>query len=65
LTLAGRELARVPCPRGAPQWPATAADLAAKMEDLAGDRLYGVLDDLDAPPDGALRAAGLLVDAAS
>jgi 2-methylcitrate dehydratase PrpD len=65
LTLAGRELARVPCPRGAPQWPATAADLAAKMEDLAGDRLYGVLDDLDAPAEGALRAAGLLVDAAS
>ena len=59
LTGAGRELARIPCPRGAPQRPATAADLAAKRADLAGDRLDGVLDDLEAPAAFVLDAAGL------
>jgi 2-methylcitrate dehydratase PrpD len=59
LTAGGRELARVPCPRGAPERPATAAHLATKIADLAGDRLAGVLDDLGTPAAGALRAAGL------
>jgi 2-methylcitrate dehydratase PrpD len=59
LTAGGSELARVPCPRGAPERPVTPADLAAKVADLAGERLAGVLDDLCAPAVGALRAAGL------
>jgi hypothetical protein len=54
-----RELARIACPRGAPERPASADDLAAKLSDLAGDRLDGVLDDLDAPATRALDAAGL------
>jgi 2-methylcitrate dehydratase PrpD len=59
LRAGGRELARIPCPRGAPERPATAADLAAKLADLAGDRLDSVLDDLDAPAALVLDAAGL------
>jgi 2-methylcitrate dehydratase PrpD len=59
LSIGGRELARIPCPRGAPERPASAADLAAKLADLAGDRLDGVLDDLDAPAARVLDAAGL------
>ncbi|HEY1568499.1 MAG TPA: hypothetical protein VGF68_15840, partial [Solirubrobacteraceae bacterium] len=54
-----RELARVACPQGAPERPASAADLAVKLSDLAGERLDGVLDDLDAPAARALDAAGL------
>ena len=61
LTIAGRELGCVPCPRGAPQRPVTAAELADKVTDLAGDRLQGVLDDLEAPAAAALNAAGLAV----
>jgi 2-methylcitrate dehydratase PrpD len=59
LSADGLELARVGCPRGAPERPATAADLTAKLSDLAGDRLDGVLDDLGAPAARALDAAGL------
>lgn len=55
----GVEVARVPCPRGAPERPASSADLASKVTELAGDRLTGVLDDLSAPAAGALKAAGL------
>jgi 2-methylcitrate dehydratase PrpD len=55
----GRELARVPCPRGAPDRPLAAADLAAKVADLSGDRLQGALEDLAAPAASALLAAGL------
>ncbi len=62
LTAAGRELARVPCPRGAPERPVTATELADKIGDLAGDRLHGVLDDLRAPAAAALSAAGLRRD---
>jgi 2-methylcitrate dehydratase PrpD len=54
-----RELARVQCPQGAPERPASPAALAAKLSDLAGDRLDGILDDLDAPTARALDAAGL------
>ena len=38
-------------------------DLAAKLADLAGDRLDGLLDDLDAPAARAVDAAGLHVSA--
>jgi 2-methylcitrate dehydratase PrpD len=59
LSAGSRELARIPCPRGAPERPASAPDLAAKLSDLAGDRLHGVLDNLEAPAARALDAAGL------
>jgi 2-methylcitrate dehydratase PrpD len=59
LTAAGRELGRLPCPMGAPERPISAADLERKVADLAGDRLDGILDDLDAPASRALHAAGL------
>jgi 2-methylcitrate dehydratase PrpD len=54
-----RELARVPCPQGAPERPADAAALADKISDLAGGRLTGVLDDLRAPAATALAALQL------
>lgn len=59
VTVTGRELARVPCPRGAPERPATASELADKVTDLAGDRLQAVLDDLATPAAAVLNAAGL------
>jgi 2-methylcitrate dehydratase PrpD len=59
LAVAGEELARLPCPRGAPARPASAAELARKRADLAGERLDGVLEDLDLPASVALDAAGL------
>jgi 2-methylcitrate dehydratase PrpD len=59
LTADGAEIARLPCPRGAPSRPAEAADLAAKLADLAGTRLDGILDDRDGPAAAALDAAGL------
>ncbi|MGO9751334.1 MAG: MmgE/PrpD family protein [Solirubrobacteraceae bacterium] len=59
LTVQGRELARVRCPRGAPDRPIAAADLAAKVADLCGDRLHGILENLGAPAANALLAAGL------
>jgi 2-methylcitrate dehydratase PrpD len=59
LSADGRELARVRCPQGAPERPASPVDLAAKLSDLTGGRLDGVLDDLDAPAARALDAAGL------
>jgi 2-methylcitrate dehydratase PrpD len=55
----GNELARVPCPRGAPGRPASASELAGKVADLAGDQLLAALADLRAPAAGALRAARL------
>ncbi len=59
LVVGDQELARVRCPRGAPDRPVAADELAAKVADLAGDRLHGVLDDLRAPAATALHAAGL------
>jgi 2-methylcitrate dehydratase PrpD len=59
LAVAGREIARVGHPRGAPERPASASDFAGKLRDLAGDHLQGVLDDLRTPAVSALRAAGL------
>ena len=55
----GRELVRLSCPRGAPERPLTAADLATKVKDLTGDRLDGVFDDLSARAATALEAAGI------
>jgi 2-methylcitrate dehydratase PrpD len=65
LSADGLELARVGSPRGAPERPAAPADLAAKLSDLAGDRLDGVLDDLGVPAARALDAAGLRLGPAS
>jgi hypothetical protein len=59
LRAAGEEVARVTAALGSPQRPMTADQLAAKVGDLAGDRLDGVLDDADRPATDALRAAGL------
>ena len=59
LVASGRELARVPAPAGSPERPATAAQLAHKINELAGDRLDGLLDDLGAPASSALAAARL------
>jgi 2-methylcitrate dehydratase PrpD len=59
LIAGGKELARVPCPQGAPERPASAAALAGKLADLAGTRLDGLLDDLDAPAARAVSAARL------
>jgi 2-methylcitrate dehydratase PrpD len=59
LTAGGAEIARAPCPRGAPSRPAEADDLAAKLADLAGMRLDAILDDPDAPAASVLDAAGL------
>ena len=59
LLSAGHELARVESPQGSPERPLAASDLARKISDLAGDRLSGVLDDLDAPAARALNAAGI------
>ena len=53
------ELARVNCPRGAPERPVTEAELAAKLADLTGNRLDGVFDDPDASAGTVLEAAGL------
>jgi 2-methylcitrate dehydratase PrpD len=59
LSLAGVELARVDCPRDSPARPAGEAELAAKLADLAGARLQGVLADPGAPAAAVLDAAGL------
>jgi 2-methylcitrate dehydratase PrpD len=59
LVVDGAELARRPCPIGAPDRPATPSQLAEKVTDLAGDRLQGLFADLDAPAALALDAAGL------
>jgi 2-methylcitrate dehydratase PrpD len=59
LAAAGEELVRVPCPRGSPARPASAAELARKRAELAGDRLDRALEDLDAPASSVLDAAGL------
>ena len=52
------ELARVAGPSGSPSRPASAADLAAKVRDLAGAGLDSLLDDLDAPAAVALAVLG-------
>jgi hypothetical protein len=59
LALDGVEVARVPGPRGSPEHPVTPAELEAKLTELAGTRLRGALDDLQAPAAALLVAAGL------
>jgi hypothetical protein len=57
LTTADGFEARVEAALGSPARPMTAGQLTAKVHDLAGDALAGVLDDADEP-------ARLLLDAA-
>jgi 2-methylcitrate dehydratase PrpD len=57
LAVAGWEPVRVDCPRGAPGRPLQAGELQAKLAELVGDRLEGVLDDPAAP---AARATAAL-----
>jgi 2-methylcitrate dehydratase PrpD len=52
----GEEVARVSASRGSPEHPLDAAQLAAKVRSLAGERLDGLLDD-PARPAGDLLAA--------
>ena len=59
LALDGVEVARVPGPRGSPEHPVSLADLDAKLRDLAGTRLHGALNDLQAPAARLLAAARL------
>jgi 2-methylcitrate dehydratase PrpD len=54
----GREV-RVEAALGSPGHPLDAGALAAKLRDLAGERLVGVLDDPDRPASSLLEAAGL------
>jgi 2-methylcitrate dehydratase PrpD len=56
LALCGEEVARVPASRGSPEAPTSEAQLAAKCELLAGDRLDGLLDDPDAPAKSLIAA---------
>jgi 2-methylcitrate dehydratase PrpD len=59
LVIGEHELARVSCPRGAPDRPATTQQLADKIAGLTGDQLRGVLDNLRVSAATALEAAGL------
>jgi 2-methylcitrate dehydratase PrpD len=65
LCVDGEELARTPCPRGAPERPVSQDELDAKVRDLAGDRLTDVLADLQSPAVAVLEAAGLRATAAA
>ena len=49
LLAGGEELARVDAARGSPEHPLGAEELRAKVRDLAGERLDGVLDDAGRP----------------
>jgi 2-methylcitrate dehydratase PrpD len=53
------ELARVDGPRGSPSRPASNDDLVAKVKDLSGTRLDGLLDNVAAPAVTAVQAAFL------
>jgi 2-methylcitrate dehydratase PrpD len=59
LSAGGEEVARVRAALGSPERPMSAEQLAAKVHDLAGDRLDGVLDDAERPAGEVLEAAGL------
>ena len=54
----GREV-RVEAALGSPGHPLDSGALAAKLRDLTGQRLVGVLDDPDRPARSLLEAAGL------
>ncbi len=58
LALRGEEVARVPASRGSPEAPMSEAQLAAKCELLAGDRLDGLFDDPHAPAESLIAALG-------
>lgn len=59
LRLDGAEAARVTTALGSPERPMDAGQLAAKVRDLAGERLDGMLDDPARPTADVLAAAGL------
>jgi 2-methylcitrate dehydratase PrpD len=59
LRVAGAEAARVTTALGSPERPMDAGQLAAKVRDLAGERLDGMLDDPVRPAAEVLTAAGL------
>jgi 2-methylcitrate dehydratase PrpD len=59
LRVGGEEVSRVDWPQGSPERPVSDSELQLKLADLAGDRLDGLLDDLDRPASAALEAAGL------
>jgi 2-methylcitrate dehydratase PrpD len=52
-------LITIDSPAGSPARPVSPSHLAAKVADLAGDRLEGALEDLDRPATSLLSAAGL------
>ena len=56
LLAGGEELARVDAARGSPEHPLGAEELRAKVRDLAGERLDGVLDDPGRPAVALLAA---------
>jgi hypothetical protein len=49
----------VDAPKGSPERPLDASELAQKVNDLAGDRLDGLLDDLERPAAEVVELAGL------
>jgi hypothetical protein len=55
----GEVLARVEAALGSPVRPMTEAELAGKVEALAGDRLDGLLDDSGRPIREVLETAGI------
>lgn len=55
----GEEVARVAHSLGSPERPMTEDQLAAKVRDLAGDRLAGALDEPERPAGDLLATAGL------
>ena len=59
LSAGERVLARVSCPRGAPERPVSADALAAKVADLAGPGLAAAMSDRDRPTADVLEAARL------
>jgi 2-methylcitrate dehydratase PrpD len=59
LEAGGRELARVEAALGSPARPLSAAQLAEKVQSLAGGDLDGALDDPDRPARDLLEAVGL------
>ena len=59
LSAGGEQVARVTAALGSPDRPMSAEQLAAKVHDLAGDRLDGGLDDPERPARELLEAAGL------
>jgi 2-methylcitrate dehydratase PrpD len=59
LRVDGGRVSRVDCPRGAPERPVSPSELRRKLAELTGDRLDGLLADLDRPAAEIVDAAGL------